>query len=59
MLIDFYSLGVIELLRLLTINCMTYPAGNPYLGGLQLQALAGNLSIARDISQKITFQKHS
>lgn len=50
MLIDFRSLGVIELLRPSTIDCITYLTDNPHQSGLWLQALTGGLSIACDIS---------
>lgn len=59
MLINFHLLGVIELLKPSTINRTTYSVSNPYQGGLQLQALANGLNIARDVFQKIAFQEHS
>lgn len=57
-LIDFRSLGIIERPRPSTIDCATHPTGDPHQGGLRLQAPAGGLSIACDVSQKIAFQEH-
>lgn len=58
MLIDFRLLGVIELPRLSTIDRTIHPISNLHQSGLRLQTLAGGLSIADDVPQKITFQEH-
>lgn len=49
-LIDFYLLGVIKLLKALTIDYTTYLISNLYSGGLQLTTLANGLNIAYNIS---------
>lgn len=55
MLINFRLLGIIELSKSSIIDCATHSAGNQHQGGLRLQALAGGLSIACDVLQKIVF----